>query len=256
MTIIEFYGNILVELNKEEAPTQSLFEFNYYLNKSIQECANIAYNIFETTQQTTDYLQAIKRSLTKNNIDIETGSYTNSYRFLLPSNYWHLTNAHVKLKIPKIVCGKLVDGEFVITDPISIKKATDDTYPFVEMNEFDKPNWKEDRVYYHIYSDESSVEQDSVKGWIEIFPGKLNSLTTIDTIGIRYLKEPNKYTLTYSQLNKWNTELIDESEKLEFPNYVCNEIIKKYVALTFEQQVNERLQSNIPINQSIPTSLQ
>lgn len=251
MTVLDFYGNVLVELNKEEAPTQSLFEFNYYLNKSIQECANIAYNTFETTQQTTDYLQAIKRQVLKQGNQLTAGSYTNSYRILLPLNYWHLTNVYVKVRSPKIDCGKIVQGQFTVSQPISVKKANDDMYPFVEMNEFDKPNWKEERVYYHIYSDDESVDSVSTKGWLEIITGNLGTNTTIDELGLRYLKEPNKYTLTYRQLDVFRNTAVDESQVFEFPNYVCNEIVKKYVALTFEQQVNERLQSNIPINQSI-----
>lgn len=46
-------------------------------------------------------------------------------------------------------------------------------------------------------------------------------------------------------------ELEDNTQVLEFPDYVCYEIINIYVRLLLENAGDPRLQTNVPINQSI-----
>lgn len=43
----------------------------------------------------------------------------------------------------------------------------------------------------------------------------------------------------------------DETPVLEFPDYVCYEIINIYVRLFLENASDPRLQTNVPINQTI-----
>lgn len=43
----------------------------------------------------------------------------------------------------------------------------------------------------------------------------------------------------------------DGTQVLEFPDYVCYEIINIYVRLLLENAGDPRLQTNIPINQTI-----
>jgi hypothetical protein len=43
----------------------------------------------------------------------------------------------------------------------------------------------------------------------------------------------------------------DETQVLEFPDYVCYEIINIYVRLLLENASDPRLQTNVPINQTI-----
>ena len=47
--------------------------------------------------------------------------------------------------------------------------------------------------------------------------------------------------------------VVDNSEKLEFPSYVCYEIINIYTRLLLENAGDPRLQTHVPINQSIAT---
>ena len=48
-----------------------------------------------------------------------------------------------------------------------------------------------------------------------------------------------------------NLESEDNSQVLEFPDYVCYEIINITVRLLLENASDPRLQTNIPINQTI-----
>ena len=67
------------------------------------------------------------------------------------------------------------------------------------------------------------------------------------TVYIEYIKTPAKVTLTFEDLNK-NPE---DSQVLEFPDYVCYEIVNIFVRLVMENASNPRLQTNMPINNTI-----
>jgi len=64
---------------------------------------------------------------------------------------------------------------------------------------------------------------------------------------IDYLRFPQYVTITEEELE----DNVDNSQVMEFPFYVCLEIIKELSALLLENASDSRLQTNIPINQSI-----
>ena len=82
--------------------------------------------------------------------------------------------------------------------------------------------------------------------YIEIHAG--NSNYNLDKIQITYLKSPVYVSMTHAQLVD---ELRDTTQELEFPDYVCYEVINIYVRLLLENASDPRLQTNIPINQTI-----
>ena len=61
------------------------------------------------------------------------------------------------------------------------------------------------------------------------------------------IKTPAKVTLTFKDLNKDP----EDSQVLEFPDYVCYEIVNIFVRLVMENASNPRLQTNMPINNTI-----
>jgi hypothetical protein len=82
---------------------------------------------------------------------------------------------------------------------------------------------------------------------IEIRYGKDSSLFVLSGIQVDYLKVPRYIKLTQDQVDS----VEDTSSVIEFPDYVCHEIIKELVALLMENASDPRLNSNIPINQAI-----
>ena len=62
MTYRDFYDHALTELNKVEAPTLLLEDFNYFANKSVQQYINQVYNRFDTSQQSSDDLRVLQKS--------------------------------------------------------------------------------------------------------------------------------------------------------------------------------------------------
>lgn len=60
MTSRQCYKAVLTELNKVSSPHLLLEDFNYFINKSIDQYVNKKYNTYDVNQQSTDDLQALK----------------------------------------------------------------------------------------------------------------------------------------------------------------------------------------------------
>jgi hypothetical protein len=82
---------------------------------------------------------------------------------------------------------------------------------------------------------------------MEIRYGKDASLFYPTTIYVDYLKSPQFIRLTQEQID----EVTDTSQLFEFPDYVCQEITNELTKLLLESSSDPRLQTNIPINQTI-----
>jgi len=62
MTAREIYEAVLVEVNKENAPTFTIEEFNYLLNKSVLALTNEKYNFYAANQQLSDDLRVLLKT--------------------------------------------------------------------------------------------------------------------------------------------------------------------------------------------------
>ena len=82
---------------------------------------------------------------------------------------------------------------------------------------------------------------------MEIRYGKDNKTFELSAVYIDYLKVPQHILLTHEQID----EEEDNSQLLEFPDYVAQEIVNELVRLLLENSSDPRLQSHIPINQTI-----
>lgn len=87
---------------------------------------------------------------------------------------------------------------------------------------------------------------------MEIRYGKDDSLFRLVNVYVDYLKTPQNIRLTQEQLDL--TE--DTSQIMEFPDYVCQEIINELTKLVMENSSDPRLQTNIPVNQTIASPAQ
>lgn len=82
---------------------------------------------------------------------------------------------------------------------------------------------------------------------MEIRYGNDDSTFILSKVYVDYLRSPQFIQLTQDQID----EVADNSQILEFPDYVCQEIVNETVKLLMENASDPRLQTNIPINQSI-----
>jgi len=268
MTEKGLYEAVLFELRKAKAPHIHLEEFNYFSNKGIQEYANEAYDKFETTQQTSDAISALTsyancvitftgttpRAIISGNSIITSGPtvldygrrYNSKYiQIPTPNNYFHLLNcvSDVKTKFNY----KCYAAGYIHS--VGSKKLTADSASNVIHNAWLKPDYN--RTFYKEL-DHNSLgslplsNNNVVTPDLQIYYGNSNKFE-ISNVYFEYLRQPKIVNLLESALDVPT----DPSAQLEFPPYVCNEIVKRVVKLILENAKDPRLQTYVPVNTSI-----
>ena len=87
---------------------------------------------------------------------------------------------------------------------------------------------------------------------MEIRYGSDNTVFELQKVLVDYIKAPQTIRLTQEQVSL--TE--DTSQIMEFPDYVCQEIINELVRLVMENTADPRLQTNSIVTQSIANPVQ
>jgi hypothetical protein len=89
MTVRDLYDAALIEINKLEAPSMLLEDYNYLINKAIQQKVNKSYNLYEINQQSTDDLLALRvtAKLNVQSTDDKIPNETCNYFCNMPSDY-------------------------------------------------------------------------------------------------------------------------------------------------------------------------
>lgn len=305
MTARQAFEAILIELNKQQAPSLLLEDYNYFMNKAINQYVNKRYNIYDINQQTTDDLRVLKSTQvlkahkkatdkyapTNNDnsslLDRATGIFGATYEVELPLDYLHMLNCICEF-IPKQTF-KCYDEDYPIYMPAHRLDA--DMYGAIINNFYMRPMYK--RPYYYIHNvnvvkgndalpintnhgatnvdkygkrdnidstatltigGQPQIERvgdvrygNAVAPRLEIRYGTDDTLFVLSAVYIDYLKAPKTIRLTQAQIDK----TADTSQLLEFPDYVVQEIINEAVMLVMENASDPRLQSTIPVSQSI-----
>ena len=293
MTARELYEYALIELNKLEAPSLLLEDYNYFINKAVQQYINLIYAKLEIDQQSTDDIRVLKTSAVlepKKLVGLGSDAYSqladgmfkSSYYVDLPADYMHLLNCIVeyKVNVSNFKCYNKGDTVY-----FAARRLTPDMYTQVLNNAYMRPMYK--RPYYYLNnintsltlatnpSMDTAILDANKKGSEEnpiptsplvdsvATPGdRLSNPSTVrlelrygnddgvfkpNNIYVDYLKSPMYIRLTQEQINS----TLDYSQVLEFPDYVCFEIANIFVRLLMENSSDPRLQTNMPINNTI-----
>ena len=294
MTARELYEYALIELNKLEAPSLLLEDYNYFINKAVQQYINLVYAKLEIDQQSTDDIRVLKAStvlkpvkLSENSAysHLANGMFKSSYYVDLPEDYMHLLNCIVEYKVGVSNFKCYNKGDMVY---FAARKLTPDMYTQVLNNAYMRPMYK--RPYYYLTNINTAnnivtnpsmdtaildankednetpsalVDSNNVPGdrlanpsivRLELRYGTDDGVFVPNNIYVDYLKSPMYIRLTQEQINS----TLDYSQVLEFPDYVCFEIANIFVRLLMENASDPRLQTNIPINNTIaaPAAIQ
>lgn len=307
MTSRQVFEYALVELNKVQAPSLLLEDYNYFINKAINQYINRVYNLYDINQQKSDDLRVLKSSavltpsLTNDYGTPTAALFNKTYEVDLPDDYLHILNCVVEYSVLKnFKCYNTND-----TVHFGAKRLTADMFSQIINNYYMRPSYK--NPYFYInnvnitntfptldttvtnrvdYSPEvilsemgaepelnqsetnynfaetsngSNVEKtpnlrygNKSKVRMEIRYGKDNATFALSKVYIDYLKSPQFIRLTQSEVDI----VEDTSQILEFPDYVCQEIVNELVKLLMENGSDPRLQTNIPVNQSIANPAQ
>ena len=294
MTARELYEYALIELNKLEAPSLLLEDYNYFINKAVQQYINLVYAKLEIDQQSTDDIRVLKTSAILKPVKLSenptyshlaNGMFKSSYYVDLPADYMHLLNCIVEYKVGVSNFKCYNKGDMVY---FAARKLTPDMYTQVLNNAYMRPMYK--RPYYYLTNINTAntivtnpsmdtaildankennetpsalVDSNNVPGdrlanpsivRLELRYGTDDGVFVPNNIYVDYLKSPMYIRLTQEQINS----TLDYSQVLEFPDYVCFEIANIFVRLLMENASDPRLQTNIPINNTIaaPATIQ
>ena len=287
MTARELYEYALIELNKLEAPSLLLEVYNYFINKAVQQYINLVYAKLEIDQQSTDDIRVLKASTVLKPVKLyenpsyshlANGMFKSSYYVDLPEDYMHLLNCIVEYKVGVSNFKCYNKGDMVY---FAARKLTPDMYTQVLNNAYMRPMYK--RPYYYLTNINTAnnivtnpsmdtaildankennetpsalVDSNNVPGdrlanpsivRLELRYGTDDGVFVPNNIYVDYLKSPMYIRLTQEQINS----TLDYSQVLEFPDYVCFEIANIFVRLLMENASDPRLQTNIPINNTI-----
>lgn len=294
MTARELYEYALIELNKLEAPSLLLEDYNYFINKAVQQYINLVYAKLEIDQQSTDDIRVLKTSAILKPIrlsedptysHLSNGLFKSSYYVDLPADYMHLLNCIVEYKVGVSNFKCYNRGDIVY---FAARRLTPDMYTQVLNNAYMRPMYK--RPYYYLSNintantivtnpsmdtaildankkdnetpstlvDSNNKQGDRLSNpsivRLELRYGNDDGVFVPNNIYVDYLKSPMYIRLTQEQINS----TLDYSQVLEFPDYVCFEIANIFVRLLMENTSDPRLQTNMPINNTIaaPAAIQ
>ena len=294
MTARELYEYALIELNKLEAPSLLLEDYNYFINKAVQQYINLVYAKLEIDQQSTDDIRVLKTSAILKPIrlsedptysHLSNGLFKSSYYVDLPADYMHLLNCIVEYKV-SVSNFKCYNKDDIVY--FAARRLTPDMYTQILNNAYMRPMYK--RPYYYLNNintantivtnpnmdtaildankknnetpstlvDSNNKQGDRLSNpsivRLELRYGNDDGVFVPNNIYVDYLKSPMYIRLTQEQINS----TLDYSQVLEFPDYVCFEIANIFVRLLMENTSDPRLQTNMPINNTIaaPAAIQ
>ena len=282
MTERDLYEYALIEMNKVEAPSLLLEDFNYFINKAVQQYINKTYNRYDINQQSSDDLRVLKATTRLNLTKIDLpglvgGKQKFVYETVLPDDYMHILNCIVEYTVAKnFKCYR--EGEHV---DFAAKRLTADMAAGIIQNLYMKPDYK--RPYYYINNinsdnynpkttnstnaataskvdveltdskkDEDTRISNASKVRLELRFGADDTLFVPTYLLIDYIKSPMFIRLNYDDI----TSTEDNTRALEFPDYVCYEIVNELVKLLMENASDPRVQTNYAVNQTIANPLQ
>ena len=161
MTARQVWEGMMTELNKVNAPSMLLQDFNYFFNKAISQYINKRYNIYDINQQTSDDLRVLKTTaILEANPATQSGPlkelanlgagksklFGATYEVILPSDYLHLLNCICIYKVDKK--WKCYDaGDHV---QFAAKRLTADSWSVIVNDYYNRP--LPERPYFYIHN--------------------------------------------------------------------------------------------------------
>ena len=160
MTARQIYEGVLTEMNKVQAPSMLLEDFNYFINKAVNQYINKKYNVYDVNQQATDDLRVLKATMvlsvhktTKYGTVSNSGDVVSSnamfgatYEAYLPEDYLHMLNCICNYKVKKQF--KCYDANTYVQ--FGATRLTADLWGQILNNFYMKPSYK--RPYYYLHN--------------------------------------------------------------------------------------------------------
>lgn len=225
MTLREIYEYALTEQNKRKAPSLLLKDFNYFFWKAMVNYENIRYNDYDKNNQRIDDLDAF---IVVDHM-ISLSLVGRRYSGALAENHLHILNCETVFE--------------VVYDHLCYEAG--DTFN-KEANRLPTGSAKNVNRNYYFKPSEMKTYFYQNNGTLEIRSGDTSKYIP-KAVYIDYLKKPARYELTEEQIE----EVADTSPEIPVSDYVAMQIINELMKILLENMSDPRLQTNIPVNQTV-----
>lgn len=173
----------------------------------------------------------------------EAFSKTINNPFLRPSYknpYYYISNINQSNSVPTNPQDAALKGTDVTLTSATVVKPLADKLPATVATTADVNLRKDVALAGVRYGNQSRIR-------LEIRCGKDDTVFLPERIYIDYLKTPQYIRLTQAQIDS----TMDTSQMLEFPDYICQEIINEITKIVLENNSDQRLQTHPIISQTI-----
>ena len=203
-----------------------------------------------------DYVQFAAKRLTADSWSVIVNDYYN--RPLPERPYFYIHNVNINNAVPTnpITSGNPngtdIATKYDVTTSISSVGGVDGTDGKSNFSRTITLGEPDNRSVSTVERDTGTRYGNASNVRMEIRYGHDNSVFSLEKVFIDYIKSPQIIRLTQEQVNL--TE--DTSQIMEFPDYVCQEIINELTMLVMENTADPRLQTNPIVTQSIANPAQ
>jgi len=194
MDALEAYKNLLRELDKYESPSFSIKDFNYFFNDAISSYLTDNYGDFDVIQKDLDDIGVL----------IVYGNVLTSPLFPLPVDYRHCLGVKASITFIEDTLDN-AKGDIVIIYP---KRMQTNRKGYMNRNAY-----QEESTTYPTY------QLDSTQIYI-----RAGDSVEITSVEIDYIKNPEEVFLNPDRTVDYTDPV--NNTPLQFPKYVCLEIIK------------------------------
>jgi hypothetical protein len=171
MTAKQVFEYALIELNKKEAPSLLLEDYNYFINKAVNQYINKIYNAYDINQQKSDDLRVLKSTAVltpgvSDEVDYVASSlFSKAYEVDLPDDYLHILNCVVEYEVLKYYkCYNASDRVH-----FGAKRLTADMFSQILNNYYLRPTYKSPYFYINNVTTEVNYPTDDTQSGGEIF---------------------------------------------------------------------------------------
>ena len=156
MTARQIFEGLLTELSKVNAPSMLLSDFNYFINKAVNQYVNKRYNIYDVSQQTTDDLRVLKSEACLENVtQVKPTSkksagraklFGATYEVYLPDDYLHILNCVCIYRLTRNY--KCYNKNDYVS--FAAKRLTADSWSIIQNDFYNRP--LPERPYFYIHN--------------------------------------------------------------------------------------------------------
>lgn len=222
MRMLEAYRNLLRELDKYEAPAFDPGDFTYWMNSTINQYITNNYAKGDVKQKELDDIKVL---LSDPDTEL-TQDGTNKSKFALPGNYLHSLNVDVDAKALSTFRRWTINT----VQRFELRRERTNKKGISVRNVYEKPS--EDYTKYRI-----------VGNYIYALVGPNFEPTKMY---MWYIKTPAVVTLGPIG-SDYNSESFNST--LQFPEYVCLELIRQCKINVLENIESQRFQSSLALKQ-------